>query len=67
MAGQLKEASEPNSQRQDKTREIADAEAEKDGKMSERQALALLQSMKDEEARVRLDERRVARRVYKDW
>lgn len=67
MAGQLKEASEPNSQQQDKTGEIADAEVEKDGKMSERQALALLQSMKDEEARVRLDERRVARRVYKDW
>ena len=35
--------------------------------MSERQAEALLQSMKDEEARVQLDERRAARRVYKDW
>jgi hypothetical protein len=35
--------------------------------MSERQALALLESMKDEEARVRLDERRVKRHVYKDW
>ena len=67
MAGQLKEANEPNSQKQDKTREIADAEAEKEGKMSERQALALLESMKDEEAKVRLDERRAARHVYKDW
>jgi hypothetical protein len=35
--------------------------------MSERQALALLESMKDEEARVQLDERKVKRRVYKDW
>jgi len=67
IAGQLKEAGEPNSQKQDKTDEIADADVEKDGKMSERQALALLQSMKDEEARVRLDERRAARHVYKDW
>lgn len=67
IAGQLKEASEPDSRKQDKTGEIADAEAEKEGKMSERQALALLQSMKDEEARVRLDERRAARHVYKDW
>jgi Ca-activated chloride channel homolog len=67
IAGQLKEASEPDSQKQDKTGEIADAEAEKEGKMSERQALALLESMKDEEAKVRLDERRAARHVYKDW
>jgi hypothetical protein len=35
--------------------------------MSERQALALLESMKDEEARVQLDERKVRRRVYNDW
>ena len=30
-------------------------------------ALALLESMKDEEARVRLDERKVKRHVYNDW
>jgi hypothetical protein len=35
--------------------------------MSEKQAEQLLQSMKDEEARVQLDERRPTRRVYKDW
>jgi hypothetical protein len=35
--------------------------------MSERQALALLESMKDEEARVQLDERKLKRHVYKDW
>jgi len=45
----------------------AEAEQEKEGQMSERQALALLESMKDEEARVRLDERKVRRHVYNDW
>ena len=35
--------------------------------MSERQARALLESMKNEEARVQLDERRAARHVYNDW
>ena len=35
--------------------------------MSERQAEALLESMKDEEARVQLDERRATSHVYKDW
>ena len=67
MAGELKEASEQDSQKKEQAAQIADAEAEKEGKMSERQALALLESMKDEEARVRLDERRAARHVYKDW
>ena len=46
---------------------MAEAEQNKDGQMSERQAEALLQSMKDEEARVQLDERKAARRVYNDW
>jgi hypothetical protein len=46
---------------------VAEAEPEKEGQMSERQAEALLESMKDEEARVQLDERRATRRVYKDW
>ena len=45
----------------------AEAESEKEGQMSERQAEALLESMKDEEARVQLDERRATRHVYKDW
>jgi Ca-activated chloride channel family protein len=45
----------------------AAAEPEKEGQMSEKQAEQLLQSMKDEEARVQLDERRPTRRVYKDW
>jgi len=68
FAGEVKGAGEDKSQKAaDKNAEIAEAEQEKEGQMSERQALALLESMKDEEARVQLDERRVQRRVYKDW
>jgi hypothetical protein len=67
LAGELKEAGEKSENEADKTADLADAELEKEGQMSERQALALLESLKDEEARVRLDERKRARRVYKDW
>ena len=68
LAGELKGAGEDKSQKPpDKDAQIAEAEAEKEGQMSERQAEALLQSLKDEEARVRLDERKAARRVYNDW
>jgi hypothetical protein len=64
----VKGAGEDKSQKpSDKNAQIAEAELEKEGQMSERQALALLESMKDEEARVRLDERRVTRHVYNDW
>ncbi|MEP7014654.1 MAG: VWA domain-containing protein [Verrucomicrobiota bacterium] len=68
MAGELKEAGEekPN-EPSDKTAQMAETEPEKEGEMSERQALALLESMKNEEARVQLDERKAARHVYKDW
>jgi Ca-activated chloride channel family protein len=69
FAGEVKGAAGDKSQKPaDKDQQIAaEAEQEKEGQMSERQALALLESMKDEEARVRLDERRVKRHVYKDW
>ena len=68
FAGELKGAtSEKPEKPPEKTAQMAEAEAEKEGQMSERQAEALLQSMKDEEARVRLDERKAARRVYNDW
>ncbi len=43
------------------------AEAMNEGPMNEKQAQDLLKSMKDEEERVQLDERKVVRRVYKDW
>jgi Ca-activated chloride channel homolog len=68
LAGEVKGAAEDKSQKPpDKNAQMADAESEKEGQMSERQALALLESMKDEEARVQLDERKVRRRVYNDW
>ncbi len=68
FAGEVKGAGEDRSQKPpDKNAQIAEAESEKEGQMSERQALALLESMKDEEARVQLDERKVRRRVYNDW
>ncbi|PYK74227.1 MAG: hypothetical protein DME39_07965 [Verrucomicrobia bacterium] len=68
FAGEVKGAGEDKSQKPpDKNAQIAEPEPEKEGQMSERQALALLESMKDEEARVRLDERKVKRHVYNDW
>jgi Ca-activated chloride channel family protein len=68
FAGDVKGAGEDKSQKPpDKNAQVAEAEPEKEGEMSERQAEALLESMKDEEARVQLDERRATRHVYKDW
>ena len=68
FAGEVKGAGENKSQRPpDKDAQPTEAEVEKEGQMSERQAEALLESMKDEEARVQLNERRAARRVYNDW
>jgi Ca-activated chloride channel family protein len=69
FAGEVKGAAGDTSQKPaDKSDQVAaEAEQEKEGQMSERQALALLESMKDEEARVRLDERKVKRHVYNDW
>jgi Ca-activated chloride channel family protein len=68
FAGEVKGAGNGESQQpSDKNAQIAEDEAEKEGQMSERQAEALLHSMKDEEARVQLDERKASRRVYNDW
>jgi Ca-activated chloride channel homolog len=68
FAGEVKGAPGDKSEKPpDKNAEMVQAEQEKDGQMSERQAEALLQSMKDEEARVQLDERKATRRVYNDW
>jgi Ca-activated chloride channel homolog len=66
LAGELKEATDKKSEKAQKA-EMATAEPEKEGELSERQAEALLQSMKDEEARVQLDERKASRHVYNDW
>jgi Ca-activated chloride channel family protein len=68
MAGEIKGGpGEQADKPPDRTAELADLESERRGEMSERQAEALLQSMKDEEARVHLDEHQRARRVYNDW
>jgi hypothetical protein len=70
FAGEVKGAGEDKSQKPpDKNAQMAEAEAEavKEGQMSRRQAEALLESMKDEEARVQLDERKATRHVYNDW
>jgi len=68
LAGEVKGAGEDKSQKPaGKDAQMTEAEAEKEGQMSERQAAALLQSMKDEEARVQLDERKATRHVYNDW
>jgi len=63
----VKSAGQEDPNQQQQNAQVAQAEAEKDGQMSERQAELLLQSMKDEERRVQLDERKVSRKVYKDW
>ena len=69
LAGVIKGANgdqSPDSQQQ--AAQFAGAEPEdKEGQMTEKQAELLLQSMKDEEQRVQLDERRVRRHVYNDW
>ena len=68
FAGEVKGAGDDKSQKPaDKDAQVAEAEAEKEGQMSQRQAEALLESMKDEEARVQLDERKATRHVYNDW
>ena len=67
LAGDVKGAADDKSPQPNQTPELANAEPEKEGEMSQRQAEALLESMKDEEARVQLDERRAARHVYNDW
>jgi Ca-activated chloride channel family protein len=68
FAGEVKGAGGDKPQKPpDKDAQLAEAEVEKKGQMSERQAEALLESMKDEEARVQLNERKAARRVYNDW
>jgi Ca-activated chloride channel family protein len=68
FAGEVKGAPGDKLQKPaDKNAEILQADEEKEGKMSERQAEALVRSLKDEEARVQLDEHKAARRVYNDW
>lgn len=67
FSGNIKDSSESKPDGSPAEEEAAAADIQPEGQMSERQALALLQSIQDEEARVPLDERRAVRRVYKDW
>ncbi|HXM33116.1 MAG TPA: VWA domain-containing protein [Chthoniobacterales bacterium] len=67
LSGDVKGAGDEKPNEKAKAAEAAPAEPEKEGQMSEKQAELLLQSMKDEEQRVQLDERKAARHVYKDW
>jgi Ca-activated chloride channel family protein len=68
FAGEIKGANgDKQPQPAQQAQAFAEAEPEKEGEMTEKQAELLLQSMKDEEARVQLDERKVRRRVYNDW
>lgn len=68
LAGEIKGANgDQQSQNPQNAAQLAEAEAEKEGQMSEKQAELLLKSMKDEEQRVQLDERKVRRHVYNDW
>ena len=67
LSGDVKGAGEDKPKEPPQPAEVVQAEPEKEGQMSEKQAQLLLQSMKDEEQRVQLDERKAARHVYKDW
>jgi Ca-activated chloride channel family protein len=67
LSGEVKGAGDEKPNQPPQNAELAEAEPEKEGQMSEKQAQLLLQSMKDEERRVQLDERKAARHVYKDW
>ena len=67
LSGDVKGAGDEKPNEKAQPAEAAPAEPEKEGQMSEKQAELLLQSMKDEEKRVQLDERKAARHVYKDW
>jgi Ca-activated chloride channel family protein len=67
LSGEVKGADGDKPNEPPKEGELVQAEPEKEGQMSEKQAQMLLQSMKEEEKRVQLDERKAARPVYKDW
>ncbi len=67
MAGEVKAAGEEKPDQNAQPAQMAEGEPEKEGEMSEKQAELLLRSMKDEERRVQLDERKPVRPVYNDW
>jgi Ca-activated chloride channel family protein len=66
LTGEVKGAGEEKPKGDQKTAE-AEAEPEKEGEMSPKQAALLLEAMKDEEQKVQLDEHKPVRPVYNDW
>ncbi|MBA3607631.1 MAG: VWA domain-containing protein [Chthoniobacterales bacterium] len=66
LTGDVKGAGEEKPSEQQQA-EAAEAEPEKEGEMSPKQAALLLQAMKDEEQKVQLDEHKPVRPVYNDW
>ena len=66
LTGEVKGAGEEKPPEQQQA-EAAEAEPEKEGEMSPKQAALLLQAMKDEEEKVQLDEHKPVRPVYNDW
>jgi Ca-activated chloride channel family protein len=66
LAGEIKGSSD-ESKKPPENAQLAQAESDNEGQMTEQQAEQLLRSTKDEEAHVQLDERRATRRVYNDW
>jgi len=64
FAGEVKNTEDEKKQA---SQQPAGAEEAKKDEMSPEQAEQLLQSMKDEEERVQLDEHKAVRSVYKDW
>jgi len=66
-SGDVKGLGDDKSNQAAKGIQAAQDQPEKEGQMSEEQAQLLLQSMKDEEQRVQLDERKAPRHVYNDW
>jgi Ca-activated chloride channel homolog len=67
LSGKVESAGDEKPKEPAQPAQAVEAEPEKEGEMSEKQAQMLLQSMKDEEQRVKLDERKATRHVYKDW
>ncbi|HEY3663459.1 MAG TPA: VWA domain-containing protein [Chthoniobacterales bacterium] len=67
LTGDVKGAGEEKPKESPQPGQIAEAEPEKEGEMSPKQAALLLQAMKDEEQKVQLDEHKPVRPVYNDW
>ncbi len=67
LAGEIKGSPDESKKPADQNAQLADAESDNENQMTAQQAEALLQSTKDEEAHVQLNERKATHRVYKDW